>query len=109
MMANMAPELLAEIEAIDRRLLESRPGEEGPAADLLLRRGRAIEKLVRSAPSLEILNRLRENSERIEEKLLHWRRTTLADLSAVEQHLRFLSEAYGVGGVVSGGRIELTA
>ena len=87
----LGDELLAKIAALDRNLLSSMPGEERKAVVWLTARQTLVAKLTETSVSLAALVALQERTTQLGEKFLHWRRTSIMEMSFIEQNLRYLS------------------
>lgn len=85
-------ELAAQIEELDQLLLDAVPGQDDEIADWMEERRRAVQAMPRSAMDLAAIDAIQQRTNRLEEKFLHWRRSSIMELSLLEQHLRFLSE-----------------
>lgn len=85
-------ELASKIEELDQLLLDAVPGQDDEIADWMEERRRAVQALPRSAMELAEIDAIQQRTNRLEEKFLHWRRSSIMELSLLEQHLRFLSE-----------------
>jgi hypothetical protein len=90
---NRTPEeLIRQIEELDQLLLDAVPGQDDDIADWMEERRRAIQALPRTALELVRIDEIQVRTNRLEEKFLHWRRSSIMELSLLEQHLRFLNE-----------------
>lgn len=85
-------ELAIHIEELDQLLLDAVPGQDDEIADWMEERRRAVQALPRTAMGLAELDAIQRRTNRLEEKFLHWRRSSIMELSLFERHLRFLSE-----------------
>jgi hypothetical protein len=83
---------LAQIRLLDELLLTAVTGQEIQVADWMEQRRRAIQHSLEQRPSLADLEELQDRTRRIEDRFLHWRRSSMMELSLIEQHLRYLHE-----------------
>jgi len=83
---------LAEIRLLDELLLRAVPGQEAQVAGWIAEREIAVERIASGNSDLAMVEELRERTNRLTDRFLHWRRTSIMELSMVEQHLRFLRE-----------------
>jgi hypothetical protein len=100
-------ELAMHIEELDQLLLDAVPGQDDEIADWMEERRRAVQALPRTAMALAELDAIQQRTNRLEEKFLHWRRSSIMELSLFEQHLRFLSEQQSVGPDAAAVRIDI--
>jgi hypothetical protein len=82
----------ARLAQLDNQLLDANIGQEAEIAGWLQEREAAIAGLLAAGPSLEDLDEVRQRTARLREKLLHWRRAAIMDLSLIEQHMQFLRQ-----------------
>ena len=102
-------ELAAHIETLDQLLLDAVPGQDDEIADWMEDRRRAVQALPRTAMDLAGIDAIQQRTTRLEEKFLHWRRSSIMELSLFEQHLRFLSEQQSVSPAAASVRIDIHA
>ena len=83
-----------ELAALDERILSA--ARDFAAADMVLdRRTELVRILAAGADSIAALDELTARNRRLTEWLLHWRRVTLIESIALDQHLRFLRTTGG--------------
>lgn len=82
----------AQLEELDERILATVPGDETAMADLLDRRHQALEAVLAQPLPVAEIEAIRSRTARMEEKVLHWRRTAMMELSDIDQHLRYLDQ-----------------
>lgn len=75
-----------ELRHLDDELLAAVPGQETRMAELLARRAALLPAL---CGSLEELEMVAARTNQLQERLLHWRRLAIMELTALEQHVRF--------------------
>jgi len=86
-------ELLAtRIAALDERLLATVAGQEAGMVRLMAERGSLISALVDAKPSAATLEAIEARTNQLQEKLLHWRRAAIMELSGIDQHQRYVNE-----------------
>lgn len=83
---------LITLESLDQELLATVPGDEALAVERMARRKALVGELVAGNPTVEFLAELQARTTRLEEKFLHWRRSSIMELSEIDQHLRYLGE-----------------
>lgn len=83
---------LNQIRILDDFILAAVAGQECEVAAWIAERQEAVQQTLRDAPSLACLEELGDRTRRLEDRFLHLRRTSIMELSLIEQHLRFLSE-----------------
>ncbi len=84
-------DLLANLADLDCHLLAILPGEEQQAAIMIADRNGLIARLMETRIPLPALADLQERTRRLHEKFLHLRRTSIMEISFIEQNLRYLS------------------
>ena len=102
-------ELARQLEDIDQLLLDAVPGQDNDIADWMEVRRRAVQALPRTAMALAEIDAIQQRTTRLEEKFLHWRRSSIMELSLLEQHLRFLSEQQAAASESPLARIDIHA
>lgn len=85
----MNPTQLAQL---DEQILATVPGDEVAMIDLLDRRHQVLDAVLAQPIPLAEIEAIRARTARMEEKVLHWRRAAMMELSAIDQHLRYLDE-----------------
>jgi hypothetical protein len=80
---------MALLEALDERILSAVPGEERDIAEWMARRQTLIGTLAAACSTIEELDELAARTRRLEERFLHWRRTSIMELSEIERHVRY--------------------
>lgn len=83
---------MTEVRLLDDLLLAAVTGQEREVAGWIAERERTVRQLVREMPNLGDVEELRERTNRLTDRFLHWRRTSIMELSLIEQHLRFMRE-----------------
>ncbi len=96
------------IAGLDDLILAAVPGQESQIAGWLEARQSAVAKLVLDPPSIALVADTHRRTRRIEEKLLHWRRSAIMELSLIENHLRFVTEQCPSADVPRSLRVDLT-
>lgn len=83
-----------DLRQIDENLIAAAatPGQDDTVLGLMDRRRRAVDHCLATNPSLEQLRELQGRTRHLTAWLQHGRRTAIADLSALEKHLRYLRE-----------------
>ena len=84
--------MASEIERLDDLLLAAVAGQEMEVAGWMARRRQAVQRFLQAGPSLAEIEELQDCTRRLEERFLHWRRSSIMELSLIEQHLRYLRE-----------------
>jgi hypothetical protein len=97
----------ADIEFLDRLVLQASPGQEAEVAEFLERRELAVAAIASRSEHLDDLEELAARNRRLTEKLLHWRRVAQVESAAIDQHLRYL-HAHGGSGAAHG-TVDLVA
>lgn len=87
-------ESLTELEELDRAILAAVPGEEPRLAEWMQQRHQAIEQLSRFNPQPYEIEEVKARTNQLEQKFLHWRRSSIMELSLIEQHMRYLNEQH---------------
>jgi hypothetical protein len=82
----------ARLAQLDSDLLAATVGQEAEIAAWLQARESAIAGLLADGPTLDELAEVQERTARLREKMLHWRRAAIMDLSLIEQHMQFLRQ-----------------
>ncbi len=100
--------LRARLAQLDASLLAANVGQEAEIAVWLREREAAIAALLAAGPSLQDLDDVRQRTARLREKLLHWRRAAIMDLSLIEQHMQFLRQQVAPPDVPAA-RLDLSA
>jgi len=90
-MADDSPPIL-DIRRLDALLLAAVAGQEREVASWIAQRSHAVERSLVQSPSLADLEELSDRTRRLEDRFLHWRRSSIMELSLIEQHLRYLHE-----------------
>jgi hypothetical protein len=83
---------MTEVRLLDDLLLAAVTGQEREVAGWIAERERTVRQLVRERPNLGDVEELQERTNRLTDRFLHWRRTSIMELSLIEQHLRFMRE-----------------
>lgn len=84
--------MASEIELLDDLLLAAVAGQEMDVAGWMARRQVAVQRILNNGPSLAEIEDLQDRTRRLEDRFLHWRRSSIMELSLIEQHLRYLRE-----------------
>ena len=83
---------IQEVRLLDEMLLAAVAGQELEVAGWVAKRERAVQHVVLEGPSLGDIEELQERTNRLTDRFLHWRRTSIMELSLIEQHLRYMRE-----------------
>jgi hypothetical protein len=83
---------MTEVRLLDDLLLAAVTGQEREVSGWIAERERAVHQFIRERQNLEDVEELQERTNRLTDRFLHWRRTSIMELSLIEQHLRFLRE-----------------
>ena len=83
---------LEHVRQLDELLLAAVPGQESQVAAWIVEREIAVQRIVSGNSDIATVEELQERTNRLTDRFLHWRRTSIMELSMVEQHLRFLRE-----------------
>lgn len=108
-MADELDSAFIQIRRLDDLLLAAVAGQEREVGDWIAQRERAIQLSLQQQPSLADLEELSDRTRRLEDRLLHWRRSAIMELSLIEQHLRYLDEQRPESGHPVPARISLSA
>jgi len=84
--------MASEIERLDALLLTAAAGQEMEAAGWMAQRHEAVQRILQGGPSLAEIEELEDCTRRLEDRFLHWRRSSMMELSLIEQHLGYLRE-----------------
>ena len=84
--------MASEIELLDELLLAAIAGQELEVAGWMAQRQEAVQRILQDGPSLAEIEKLQDCTRRLEDRYLHWRRSSIMELSLIEQHLRYLHE-----------------
>ena len=84
--------MASEIERLDDLLLAAVAGQEMEVAGWMAQRQKAVQRILDNGPSLAEIEDLQNRTHRLEVRYLHWRRSSIMELSLIEQHLRYLRE-----------------
>jgi hypothetical protein len=83
---------IQEVRLLDEMLLAAVAGQELEVAGWVAKRKRAVQHVVLEGSSLGDIEELQERTNRLTDRFLHWRRTSIMELSLIEQHLRYMRE-----------------
>jgi hypothetical protein len=83
---------MQEVRRLDDLLLAAVAGQERVVAGWIATRERAVQNVVLEASNLGDIEELQQRTNRLTDRFLHWRRTSIMELSMIEQHLRFMRE-----------------
>jgi hypothetical protein len=83
---------MAALVALDERLLAAVAGQEREVAEWMARRQTLIGTIASACTNLEDLSELDARTRRLEDRFLHWRRTSIMELSEIERHLRYAND-----------------
>lgn len=102
-------EAIDEIHLLDERLLGAVAGQENEVATWVAQRKEAVQAFLASGPGLAGIEDLQGRTQRLEDRFLHWRRTSIMELSLIEQHLRYLHAQRPDPAPDATGRIDVSA
>jgi hypothetical protein len=89
-MASPSAPAITQIKLLDERLIAGIAGQDSLPAGWAKQRELLVQQVLREHPDLADLAELRDRTSRLEDQLLHWRRTSMMELSLIDQHLRYL-------------------
>lgn len=84
--------MASEIELLDELLLAAISGQEMEVAGWMARRQEAVQRVLNDGTSLAEIEELADCTRRLEDRFLHWRRSSIMELSLIERHLGYLRE-----------------
>lgn len=109
MASELAAAAVIQIRLLDELLLAAVAGQEREIADWIAQRQCAVQHLLQQGPSLADLEDLQDRTRRLEDRFLHWRRSSIMELSLIEQHLRYLHEQHPGSARPAPARINVSA
>lgn len=83
---------ITEVRLLDDLLLAAVAGQELEVAGWVAKRERAVQYVVLESSNLDDIEELQQRTNRLTDRFLHWRRTSIMELSLIEQHLRYMRE-----------------